>query len=66
MVNIKLIEEKRTEHSYSQEQIANLLGYESHTAYSRKISGKRQFTIEDVVKICKLFSLELSDVIMMQ
>ena len=65
MVNIKLIEEKRAEYAYSQEQIAKLLGYESHTAYNRKIKGKREFSIEDVVKICKLFQLELNDVIMM-
>lgn len=65
MVNIKLIEEKRAEYSYSQEQMGKFLGYESHTAYNRKIKGTRDFSIEDVVKICKLFELELSDVIMM-
>lgn len=65
MVNIELIEEKRLEHGYNQEQIARKLGYESHTAYYCKIKGKRQFSIEDIVKICKLFQLELTDVIMM-
>lgn len=66
MVNIKLIEEKRAEHGYSQDYLAEQLGYTSHVAYSRKVSGQRQFSIEDVVKICKLFNLELNDVIMMQ
>lgn len=64
-VNIQLIEELRLEHAYSQEQIAILLGYKSHTAYCYKINGKRDFSIEDIVKLCKLFSLELSDVIIM-
>lgn len=65
MVNIKLIEEKRLEHGYSQEGIAQLLGYKSHTAYYCKIKGKRDFSVDDIVNICKLFQLELNDVIMM-
>ena len=65
MVNIQLIEQKRLEHGYNQEQLARLMGYESHTAYYCKVKGKRQFSIEDIVKICKLFQLELNDVIMM-
>lgn len=66
MVNIKLIEEKRAEYAYSQEQIAKLLGYESHTAYNRKIKGKREFSIEDIAKLCSLFSLTPNDLIMMK
>ena len=66
MVNTELLEQKRAEHSYSQGQVAKFMGYESHTAYQRKIAGTRDFTVEDIVKICKLYQLELSDVIMMQ
>ncbi len=65
MVNIELIEQKRLEHGYSQEQVAKFIGYESHNAYGRKINGKREFSVEDIVKLCKLYQLELTDVIMM-
>lgn len=65
MINIELIETLRKEHCYSQEVFAKMLGYESRTAYNTKIKGKREFSITDIVKICKIFDLELADVIMM-
>ena len=65
MVNTQLIENLRMEHHYSQEQIAKMLGYDSHAAYSRKIKGQRQFTVEDVVALCKIFQLELNELIVM-
>ena len=63
MININLIEELRVNHGYSQEQMAKLLGYESRTAYNTKIKGKREFSIADMVAICKIFSLEPNDLI---
>lgn len=65
MLNIELVEQKRSEHHYSQRQMAKLLGYDSHAAYQRKVKGERQFTIEDIVKICNLFQLEPNDLIIM-
>ncbi len=65
MVDVKKIEAKRVEYHYSQRQIAKLLGYESHAAYQRKIKGERQFTVEDVVRLCEIFHLELSDLIIL-
>lgn len=65
MVNIELLEQKRAEHSYSQGQVAKFMGYESHTAYQRKITGARDFTIADITNLCKLFQVELSDLIIM-
>ena len=66
MINVELIEAKRAEHQYSQKQMGNFLGYESHTAYQRKIKGTRDFSIEDIVKLCNLFQLELSDLIIIE
>ena len=63
MINIQLIEELRIQHGYSQEQMAAVIGYDSHAAYNRKIKGKREFSIEDVVNICKEFNLEPNDLI---
>lgn len=65
MTNIKRIEELRIEHGYTQKQLASKLGYDSTSTYNRKIKGTREFTIEDIVKICKLFQVELIDVIIM-
>ena len=65
MANTKLIEQLRIQHGYTQEQMARLIGYDSQAAYSRKIKGIRQFTIEDIVKICNLFQLEPNDLIIM-
>ena len=65
MVNIELIEESRKQHGYSKEQMSSLMGYEAKATYTKKSIGIRQFSIEDIVKICKLFQLELNDVITM-
>lgn len=66
MVNIELIEQTRLQHGYSKEQMSSFMGYESKATYTKKSIGMRQFTIEDIVKICKLFNLELADVIIMK
>lgn len=64
-INIALLEEKRAELGYSQIQVANFMGYESHTAYHTKIKGKRDFSIIDIIKLCQLYQLELTDIIIM-
>jgi DNA-binding XRE family transcriptional regulator len=65
MVDINKIEELRIEHGYSQEQLAKMIGYGSRSTYNCKIKGSRQFTIEDIVNICKVFELEPNDLIIM-
>ena len=63
MVNIQLIEQLRKEHGYNQEDFSKMLGYKTRTAYNKKIKGVNDFSINDIVTICKIFSLELSDLI---
>ena len=63
MINIELIETLRKQHGYTQETIANMIGYESRAAYNRKIRGLRDFTIEDIVALCKVFQVELNELI---
>lgn len=65
MINIDLVESLRTQHGYSQEQMAKLLGYESRTAYNTKVKGKREFSINDLVAICKIFQLKPNDLIIL-
>lgn len=65
MVDINKIEELRIEHGYSQEKLAKMIGYSSKSTYNLKIKGSRQFSIEDVVNICKVFHLEPNDLIIM-
>lgn len=66
MINIQLIEQLRKQHHYSQETIAKMMGYDSHVAYSRKINGIRNFTIEDVIKLCEIYQLEPNDLIIIK
>lgn len=65
MININLIEQLRKQHGYSQAQMGEFLGYESHTAYGRKVRGTRDFSIDDVIKLCKLFSLTPNELIVL-
>ena len=65
MINKDLIEAKRIEHGYSQEKMAELLGLGHRGTYCNKIKGTRPFTIEEIVKICKLFQLQPNDLIVM-
>lgn len=65
MTNIKRIEELRIEHGYTQKQLASKLGYDSTSTYNRKIKGTRDFTIADITNLCKLFQVELADLIIM-
>ncbi len=66
MVDIRRIEKLRAEHGYSQEQLAKFLGYESHTAYSRKVNGKRDFSIEDIITICRLYQITPNELIIIE
>lgn len=63
MVNIQLVEELRLSHGYNQEQLAIKMGYSNKSTYNCKIKGSRQFTIDDVVKLCEIFQLEPNDLI---
>lgn len=63
MINIELIETLRKQHGYTQEDMAIMIGYKTRSAYNRKIKGVRDFTIEDIANLCKLFQLELNELI---
>lgn len=65
MVDIKKVEELRMQHGYTQEQLAIMMGYQGDTSYNSKAKGKRKFTVEDVVKLCKIYNVELNDLIIM-
>ena len=66
MINTQLIEELRIKHGYSQGQIAKLLGYDTHSAYSKKIKDAKRFTVEDVVKLCNLFMTEPNQILIIE
>ena len=63
MVDIDKIELLRKQHGYSQDTLALKMGYASKAGYNGKVRGIRQFTIEDVVKLCNIFQLEPNDLI---
>ena len=63
MVDINKIETLRKQHGYTQEGLATLMGYGSKSTYNCKVKGVRQFTVEDVAKLCNIFQLEPNDLI---
>ncbi len=65
MVDIKKVEQLRLQHGYNQEQLAIMMGYQGSSSYNSKAKGKRQFTVEDVVKLCKIYNVELNELIVM-
>ena len=65
MVNIVRIEELRMEHGYTQEQVAIMMGYQVKSAYNGKIKNVRKFSVEDIVKLCKIYNVELSELIIL-
>lgn len=62
MVDIDKIELLRHQHGYTQEGLATLMGY-AKTTYNCKVRRARQFTVEDIVKLCNIFQLEPNDLI---
>ena len=64
-INIELIETLRKQCGYTQEEISNLMGYGFGSTYNRQINSKREFTVNDIVNLCKLFSIELNELIIL-
>lgn len=57
-MNGNLLKGKIVEKGYTQDQLAKRIGI-SGNSLSRKILGKREFTLSEVIKICN--TLEISD-----
>jgi transcriptional regulator with XRE-family HTH domain len=56
------LRELRTNNGYTLQQMSNLLGYSSPNAYARKEKGERRFTIEEAMKISKLFKKPIEEI----
>lgn len=56
------LRELRTNNGYILQQMSNLLGYSSPNAYARKEKGERRFTIEEAMKISKLFKKPIEEI----
>ncbi len=65
MVDINKIEELRIEHGYTQEQVAIMMGYQVKSAYNGKVKNTRKFSIEDIVSLCKIYNVELNELIIL-
>ena len=62
-INIKAIEKMRKERGYSRMYVAEYLNYTTAEAYSMKITGKRQFNLNDLLKLAALYSVEVTDLL---
>lgn len=58
IINFRKIKELRQTNEISQYQMAHYLSL-TPSAYSKKESGHRQFSIEELVKIAKFFHCDL-------
>lgn len=56
-VNSNLLKGKIKEKAYTQSDIAKEIGV-SLQSFNSKINGKRKFTLDEVVKICKVLKIE--------
>lgn len=63
MVDINKIEQLRVQHGYNQEEIAIMMGYKNNSSYNSKAKNKRQFTVDDVIKLCNIFNVTPNDLI---
>lgn len=57
--NLKKI---REQNGYTQDEMANMLGYNSKSTYSMKENGTRKITIEDAHKISKIFKKPIEEI----
>jgi len=57
----KIISEKLCEYGYSQRKLAFMMGYAHQASICQKISGKRNWTLEDVLMLSKIFNFERFD-----
>jgi transcriptional regulator with XRE-family HTH domain len=53
----------RNKHGYSQEYMAQVLGKNDHTAYQRIETGRTEIKLDDFVKLAKIFSIPLDDLL---
>ncbi len=52
MIDANKLRGKMAECGYTQERLADVIGVSANTL-SRKINGKKKFTVDEAVRICK-------------
>lgn len=62
-MNLYLLAKKREEKGYSQQQIAEKLGYKNKASYSLIENGKTKVNIELANKLCEILQLSNKDII---
>lgn len=53
----------RNRHGFSQEYMAQVMGKNDHTAYQRIETGRTEIKLDDFVKLAKIFSVPLDDLL---
>nr|DAE54152.1 MAG TPA: helix-turn-helix domain protein [Caudoviricetes sp.] len=56
------LKEYRVKNGYTQKEMANFLNIKQNS-YSRKENGRRQFTIDELLALEKVFKISISDLL---
>jgi len=57
LMNFNLLKGKIKENAYTQKDISEQIGI-SLQSFNSKINGKRKFTLDEVINICKILKIE--------
>ena len=52
----------RIKHGFTQDDMANKLGYNSKSTYNMKEKGTRKITVEEALKISKIFNKTIEEI----
>lgn len=56
------LKKMREESGYTQDEMSNMLGYNSKSTYNMKENGIRKITVEEAYKISKLFNKTIEEI----
>ena len=57
MINNALIESKRKELKYTNQELAVSLGYKSESSVRDKLTGRRKWSVSDIKKLTEIFNV---------
>lgn len=60
-MNVNVLKSLRVKQGLKQKDVANYLGIKKNT-YAGKENGNRKFTIEEAIKLSKLFDCSIEDI----
>ena len=60
-MDVNLLKSLRVRQGLKQKDVADILGIQT-TSYNNKENGKRKFTVDEAIKLSKLFKCSIEDI----